>query len=452
MSERISATVLIIEDDEDVLTSLSLYLKLHFERVLSSNTPKEINELMSQHDIPLILLDMNFSKGVNDGREGLYWLRHINEVKPRTAVIMLTAYGNIELAVESLKQGASDFLVKPWNNQKLLSILLRALELNQTRNKIQKLETANRQLIQAQENQPLIESKSSNMLSILKTANKVADTDAHVLIRGENGTGKEVLARHIHNRSARAALPFVSLDLGTLNENLFEAELFGYKKGAFTDAKEDKPGRMELAEGGTLFLDEIGNIPLSSQAKLLTAIQSKSFTPLGGRYAIHIDCRIICATNLNLDEALKLGTFRQDLLYRINTIELEIPALRNRREDIPVLSRHFMNYFNKKYHRQAQLMQSTVEELKNHSWPGNIRELKHVMERGLILAEHDQIGPSDLRLSKISDTDQKLELEEIEKKHIGKVLERFQGNISQAARALNINRNTLYRKIEKYGF
>lgn len=452
MPEKVSATVLLIDDDEDVLASLSLYLKLHMDQVLTCASPQDINELFSKHDIQLVLLDMNFRKGVNDGKEGIYWLHHIKEVKPDAAVVLMTAYGSIDLAVESLKQGASDFLVKPWNNQKLLSTLLRALELSRSRQKLQKLESENRQLSQQHTTQPIVKSNSPAMKEIMSMAKKVASTDANVLITGENGTGKEVMARFIHENSNRFNRNFIALDLGSVNENLFEAELFGYKRGAFTDAKEEKAGRLQLAEGGTLFLDEIGNIPLNLQAKLLTAIQNKSITPLGGTKSVNIDCRILCATNMDLEKAVSEGGFRQDLLFRINTIELHIPPLRERTEDIPQLAQYFLDQFNRKYQKSVSLMPDGSEALVNYHWPGNIRELQHVIERSLILTEDGYISPPDLRLvPSVKDQGQNLHLEEIERKHIEKVLHRFEGNISQAAKALNINRNTLYRKIEKYG-
>ena len=452
MSARNPATVLLIDDDEDVLTSLSLYLKLHFKQVLTSNTPGRINELISQNEIDIVLLDMNFRKGTNDGKEGLYWLDHIKELRPDTSVLLITAYGSIELAVEALKRGASDFVVKPWNNQKLLQSLLRALELKRSKHKHQP-ERKPKKTRDLQEEQ--LHSRSPQMQQVITVAEKVAATEANVLITGENGTGKEVMAAYIHRHSQRADKPLVTLDLGSVNENLFEAELFGYKKGAFTDAKEDKPGRFEMAQGGTLFLDEIGNIPMALQAKLLTAIQNKLISPVGSTTTLKVDCRIICATNANLQQEVASGSFRQDLLFRINTIELKLPPLRERKEDIPGLAQHFLNRFNDRYERGVSLEKKAMDALKEYAWPGNIRELQHVIERSVILAESGSISNDDLQLTEQPATnfsdDDDLDLEELEKRHISRVLQKFEGNISHAARALKINRNTLYRKIEKYG-
>lgn len=452
MSPKIPSGVLIIDDDEDVLASLSLYLKLHFEKVLTSSTPTRINELLTEQDVQLVVLDMNFRKGVNDGREGLYWLRHIKELRPATAVVLITAYGRIDLAVQALQLGASDFLVKPWNNQKLLATLQRALELNKSRHKKQAKPAGSAH----PEEEHHLEAASPKMQEVMNVARKVAATEANVLITGENGTGKAVMAEYIHRHSARARQPLVSLDLGAVNENLFEAELFGYKKGAFTDAREDRPGRFEMARGGTLFLDEIGNIPLGLQSKLLTAIQSKVIHPVGSTESVHIDCRIICATNLELTAAVQQGNFRQDLLFRINTIELELPPLRQRKEDIPALTQHFLKEFSEEYQREVRLGEEALQALVYYPWPGNIRELRHVIERSVILADQAQLGADDLQLPdpglpEDEEDVEHLDLENLEKRHIRRVLRKFDGNISRAAKALNINRNTLYRKIEKYG-
>ncbi len=446
-------SILLIDDDEDVLTSLSLYLKIHFSEVVTSQNPTEINDLISQNGFDLVLLDMNFSPGLNHGKEGLYWLNRIKEINPAIQVILLTAYGSIDLAVASLQQGAADFVVKPWNNQKLLHSITKVLELKESKHQLNLLQKVTKVLVK-QSHTPLLQSKSQNMQEVLEVANKVAPTNAHVLIRGENGTGKEVMARFLHEQSARAEQPFISLDMGAINENLFEAELFGYKKGAFTDAKEDKIGRFELAQGGTLFLDEIGNIPVGLQAKLLTVIQSKSFVPLGATQTQKIDCRLLCATNLDLSKAVEEGRFRQDLLFRINTIELEVPPLRKRTQDIPALAFQFLKYFNQKYSKTARLAERALEHMLGYSWPGNIRELRHLMERCVILHDTGDISVSDLNLEPIvelHDDKELADLEVVEKRHIARVLQKMKGNISHTAQVLKINRNTLYRKMEKYG-
>lgn len=456
MSSKKTATVLLIDDDEDILMSLSLYLKLHFQKVLTTRVPAQINQLFSQYDIDLVLLDMNFRTGVNDGREGLYWLSHIKEMKPEVAVILLTAYGSIPLAVESLQRGAHDFLIKPWKNSQLLASVHMALEKGKSLRKKEKSEAAVSPRASHPQEKHLLRPASQAMKNIQAMADKVALTEANILILGENGTGKEVMARYIHEHSGRSAQAFVALDLGGVSESLFEAELFGYKKGAFTDAKEDKPGRFELARGGTLFLDEIGNIPLALQAKLLTAIQNRTIYPVGSTEKIKVDCRIICATNVNLNEAVREGGFRQDLMFRINTIELELPPLRERREDIPTLTRYFLNLFNAHYNKRLSFSEDAIATLAAYPWPGNVRELQHVVERSVILADNNLITAKNLHLpdpsgAATTEESEMVSLDEIEKRHISRMLHRFEGNISKTAKALNINRNTLYRKIEKYG-
>lgn len=455
MSSKMSTRVLIIDDDEDVLHSLKLYFKIHFTDVVASTSPTEINKLFNEGRFDLVLLDMNFRQGLNDGKEGIYWLKHIKERDPNTAVILLTAYGSIDLAVECLKLGASDFVVKPWDNQKLLSTALRALELQKSKKKVAQLKSNNRQQNSSDDNL-LRGSKSKAMQAVLQLAKRVAPTGANVLIRGENGTGKEVLARHIHAMSGRQDEPFVSVDLGALPESLFEAELFGARKGAFTDAKEDRQGRFEAARDGTLFLDEIGNVGYKSQQKLLSAIQNLTITPLGSTSPIEIETRIICATNANLEEEVRDGNFREDLLYRINTIELQIPPLRERTEDLEDLADYFISRFNKRYQRHCVLLADTLEELKQYPWPGNIRELEHSIERAVILCDDREIKPHHFSLGKHQQEKQEstnldFSLEEVEALHIKSVLDHYAGNISKTAAHLKINRNTLYKKIEKYG-
>jgi DNA-binding NtrC family response regulator len=401
----------------------------------------------------VVLLDMNFRKAFNDGKEGLYWLQYIKEYKSEIAVVLITAYANVDLAVESLKIGATDFVIKPWNNQKLLSTLLSALEIKRSRQTIQKLETVNRELsLQPQE--VLLNFKAPAMLELMRLVTKAAPTDANILIGGQNGTGKEVLAKLIHQKSSLRDKPFIAVDLGAINHNLFESELFGHKKGAFTDAKDDRKGRFELADGGTLFLDEIGNIPLQLQAKLLSAIQTKKVTPLGSTQSIEVNCRIICATNAPLSQMVREGQFRQDLFFRINTIEVKIPPLQKRKEDIPDLALYFTELYNRKYQKSKKISPIALQKMLDYHWPGNIRELKHLIERSIILGDEDSIDPLAHQPSKSSGNTPPgtiVSLEEMEKKYIEEVLENFDRNISKTAKALAINRNTLYSKIQKYG-
>jgi len=454
MPALVKASVLIIDDDEDVLKSLSLYLKLHFKNVNTLSDPGQLNPAISKLNPDLVILDMNFRKAYNDGKEGLYWLQHIVEQKPEIAVVLVTAYGNVDLAVESLKIGAADFIIKPWNNQKLLSTLLRAVEINQSRQTIKKLETVNRELNSKTED-ILFQFQSPAMKELMRVIDKTAPTDANILISGENGTGKEVIARLIHQKSLIHEQAFISVDLGTLHHNLFESELFGHKKGAFTDAKEDKKGRFELADKGSLFLDEIGNVPLELQSKLLSAIQTKMITPLGSSKKTEVNCRIICATNAHLEEMTRKGLFRQDLFFRINTIELKLPPLRQRKEDIPALAQHFLEQYNRKYRKNKTLDSSKISKLTAYHWPGNIRELKHLIERSVILSDTEIIDPLShqviLNQEKDDSPDVMIPLEELERNHIQKVLNHFDRNISKTAKALAINRSTLYNKIQKYG-
>ena len=455
MSSKMSARMLLIDDDEDVLHSLKLYFKIHFEEVITSKTPTQINELFNANRFDLVLLDMNFRHGHNDGKEGIYWLKHIQELDKSAAVILLTAYGSIDLAVESLKLGATDFVVKPWDNQKLLGTALRALELQKSKKKVAQLKISNRQQNKP-ENTTLGNSKSKAMQALLNIAERAAPTDANILIRGENGTGKEVLARHIHSISGRQDEPFVSVDLGALPENLIEAELFGARKGAFTDAKEDRQGRFEAAQDGSLFLDEIGNMSLNAQQKLLSSLQNRMIIPLGSTKPLEINARMICATNADLNEEVKNGKFRQDLLYRINTIELYLPPLRERGEDMEDLTHYFLEKFNRRYHRNCTIEEKALDKLKQYSWPGNIRELEHSLERAVILSDEPVLEVQHFALGTVQKDTQDAEnldlsLEQVEAIHIGKILHHYEGNISKAAAHLRINRNTLYKKIEKYG-
>lgn len=449
------AQILIIDDDDDLRESLALYLKIHFAKVRTSGNPKSLNKLLGEEEPDLILLDMNFQQGRNDGKEGLYWLRHIKELRPQIMVLLITAYADIDLAIESLKSGASDFIVKPWENQKLLASLLRTYELKNTKHKLQQFRYQQRK--DGQEISMILESnaQSTESRNLLNQARIVADTDAGILISGENGTGKTALAAFIHEHSKRKNEPFVSVDLGAIPENLFESELFGVKKGAYTDAKEDRSGVVQSAEGGTLFLDEIGNCNEKQQHKLLRLIQEQSFQIPGSAETQFANVRIICASNIDLKDAVSRGEFRQDLLYRINTIELRCLSVKERLEDLPHLSSYFLSKFNRKYDRQLRLSNQQVEAMKKYEWPGNIRELEHNLERAVILSNNGRFdGPICSGMTKppagIPPIDLNHSLDELEQQHIQRVLQHHKGNMSKTAAHLGINRNTLYRKMDKY--
>jgi DNA-binding NtrC family response regulator len=457
--QKIDASILIVDDNPDILTSLSLYLKHHFREVYTSEHPQNLNELMGERNFECIVLDMNFRKGVNDGKEGLYWLNHIKKVRPETSVVLLTAYSNLEIAVEALKMGASDFLLKPWKNERLLSTLIRSLELQRSKKEISRLKSINGELSrQLNSVNPLLESNSSKMNEVLEIAKRVAVTDANILITGENGSGKEVLAHYIHHNSLRSERNFIKVDLGALHENLFESELFGHKRGAFTDAKSDKSGRFEMANGGTLFLDEIGNLSLNQQSKLLSVLQDRKMTAVGSSNEIDLDIRLICATNASLNQMVSDKQFRQDLMFRINTVEINIPPLRERKEDIAPLSQNFLQRYASKYDKQwMKLTHNALQELESYHWPGNIRELMHTIERAVVLAE-ETITVDLLNLGTKNNDGNKgtlplpsLKLDEVEKFCIIRALNKHSNNISKTAKELNINRNTLYRKMEKYG-
>lgn len=450
--------ILVIDDDDDILLSARLYLKQHFNQVLTCKSPREINVLLSQNEIDIILLDMNYQKGVSDGREGLYWLEHILSIDKDYVVILMTAFGNIELAVHAIKNGATDFILKPWENEKLFATLSAASKLRKSNKKVKKLEKIHTSL------QNDMERKFENIIGqneavqyLQKTLLKVAPTDANVLILGENGTGKQVFAYELHKNSLRKNQFFMHVDLGSLHENLFESELFGYAKGAFTDAREDKPGRFEMADGGTIFLDEIGNLSLGLQAKLLSVLQNQTVTRLGESKARKINVRLISATNMPLNEMIAQGTFRQDLLFRINTVELLLPPLRQRGADIMLLALHFLHTFAGKYHKLIKTIHTEAQKaLLSYHWPGNIRELQHVIERAVIMSDGNEIIAEDLQLSPqkfdqhhLLQTD--LPLDEMEKIMVNKAIEKHKGNISRAAAELGLTRAALYRRIEKFG-
>ena len=460
MSESKQGKILIIDDNEDLLKAAKMHLKRHFAQVDIEKNPEAIPALMSNDDYDVILLDMNFTKDVSSGSEGYYWLEKILQIDPSSVVVLITAYGDVQMAVKAIKAGATDFVLKPWENEKLLATLYSAMRLRESRDEIHNLKIKNQEINQVlNEKYSDIIGQSQSMQRIFQTIDRVAQTDANVLILGENGTGKELIARAIHRNSARKNESFISVDLGSITETLFESELFGHKKGSFTDAKEDRPGRFELANNGTLFLDEIGNLSMPLQAKLLTVLQNRKVSRVGSNKDTAIDIRLICATNLPLYDMVKENRFRQDLLYRINTIEIELPSLHDRLEDIPLLANHFLKHYSAKYGKNiSKISEAAMSRMNKHSWPGNIRELQHSLERAIILSNSSVLQPEDFNFSATvpKETDQQLNLDqynldEVEKLLIRKVLKKYNGNITQAASELGLTRSSLYRRLEKQG-
>jgi len=448
--------ILIVDDDINVLKSLQLILSNEFELVETCKNPNSLNHLLTKQSFDAILLDMNFTAGINSGNEGLYWLSEILKINNDYVVIMLTAYGDIALSVEAMKRGATDFITKPWDNEKLIATIKTGLKLNESKKEIKSLKQKQEYIgvnDQTKYKKPI--GSSPAFLNILETVKKVSKTDANVLILGENGTGKELIAQEIHRQSKRANDVLISLDMASLNDSLFESELFGHSKGAFTDAKESRIGRIESASGGTLFLDEIGNLGLNLQSKLLTVLQNREITPLGSNESVPIDIRLISATNKNLTKLIEDDLFRDDLLYRINTIQIEVPALRERKEDIPELTEFFLNRFKKKYDKpNIRINKKAIDKLQNYKWPGNIRELEHTIEKVVILVDSEIIRPEDFYFTNQQteiETIDSLNLDEVEQNTIRKALLKCGGNISKTAEMLGVTRKTLYKKIEKYG-
>lgn len=448
--------ILMIDDDEDVLLAAKMLLKKQGHHVIMEKNPKKIPFLLHNDTYDVILLDMNFSKDITSGKEGFYWLEQILTHDPSSVVIMITAFGDVEMAVRALKAGATDFILKPWQNEKLIATISTAIRLKNSYNEVDKLKKA-KEMLEEQISKPFGEiiGQSRAIQEVFTLIDKVAKTDANVLILGENGTGKELIARAIHQRSLRKDNSFVSVDMGAITETLFESELFGHKKGAFTDAREDRPGRFELANKGTLFLDEIGNLNMSLQSKLLSALQSRQVTRVGSNQHMPVDIRLICATNMPLTKMVQEGTFRQDLLYRINTVEIHVPPLCDRVEDIPLLAQHYLNYYSKKYHKLVNsIAPEALDKLKRYAWPGNIRELQHAIERAVIMTDSESLQDSDFLLSRTvtsSANSNTLNLDEVEKTAIVKALSMHSGNISKAADELGLTRASLYRRMEKYG-
>jgi DNA-binding NtrC family response regulator len=450
--------ILIVDDDSDVLQAARLLLKHHLSLVHTEKDPKKIPSLLAQENYDVILLDMNFTRDVSSGQEGFHWLDRILEIDPMAVVILITAYGDVEMAVQAIKAGAVDFVQKPWQNEKLLATISAATKLRHSRAKLARLESREKQLA-ADIDQKFHDfiADSAAMHQVFATIRKVARTDANVLILGENGTGKELAARELHRQSARSDEVFISVDMGAIPETLFESELFGHVKGAFTDAKENRAGRFEMASGGTLFLDEIGNLHLPLQAKLLAALQNRTVTRVGSGTLVPIDIRLICATNTPIYEMVEENRFRQDLLYRINTVEIKLPPLREHAEDIPLLVEHFLGVYCRKYQKPTKKIQaSTLTRLEKYSWPGNVRELRHAVERAVIMSDSDALEPEDFFLTQPRTKRDGLALEtynldSVEEKVIRKVLARHGGNVSHAAKELGLTRTSLYRRIQKYG-
>lgn len=445
------AAMLVIDDDQDVLTAVKLLFKTEVKEVVTEKRPEYIRSLMTTQHFDVILLDMNFDSSINTGNEGLYWLKKIREWDEAISVIMITAYGDINLAVRSLKEGASDFIVKPWHNKRLLDTISETL-----RRKSGSKGPAAAQIPQRAHGQELL-GESPVMEEIFYKIEKVAVTEANILILGENGTGKDLIAKAIHQQSSRAGGPFVKVDIGALTDSLFESELFGHKKGSYTDAAEDRAGRFESAGGGTLFLDEIGNISLHQQAKLLSALQNRQINRLGSNTPIAIDIRLICATNVALDELSNEKRFRKDLIYRINTVEIMVPPLRKRDQDILLLARHFAKIYGEKYLKpNISFDDGAIEKLLNYHYPGNVRELQYSIERAVIMAEKQELQEHDIIFSPIETsklTEENLpetKLSTIERNTILKVIEKNQGNITKAARELGLTRTALYRRLSKY--
>lgn len=459
MTDKKHGKVLIVDDNEDLLKAAKMYLKRHFAQVDLEKSPQALPTLMAHESYDVILLDMNFTKDVSSGSEGYYWLEKILELDPSAVVVLITAYGDIQMAVKAIKAGATDFVLKPWENEKLLATLYSAMRLRESRDEVENLRIKNQEINQVQnERYSEIIGQSLAMQKIFQTIDRVAKTDANVLILGENGTGKEVIARAIHRHSSRRDETFASVDLGSITETLFESELFGHKKGAFTDAREDRPGRFELANNGTLFLDEIGNLSLPLQAKLLTVLQNRKVSRVGANKETAIDIRLVCATNMPLYDMVKENRFRQDLLYRINTIEIEVPPLRERFEDIPLLANHFLRHYAEKYQKSVnKISDAALTRMHKHPWPGNIRELQHAIERAVILSNSTVLQPEDFNFTPVTGRDEgqvnldQFNLEEVEKILIRKVLKKYNGNITQAASELGLTRSSLYRRLEKHG-
>ena len=457
MKQKESAHILIIDDDPDVLLTGEIVLKQKFSKVSCLEHPSGANELLKLGEIEVLLLDMNYSPGANDGKEGLEWIAELHSSFPQVKIIVITAYGEVSLAVEAMKRGAIDFVTKPWEYEKIQVSVSNAIRLARSEKEVERLQIKQQGLKQNMHvKTDHVIAESAEMKRVLEMAEKVSQTDANVLLLGENGTGKGLMAKIMHQMSPRASEIFMSVDLGSITESLFESELFGHKRGAFTDAQEDRMGRFEAADGGTIFLDEIGNLTSAMQSKLLTVIQNRELVRVGENKPRSFNVRIIAATNSNLEQMIANGNFREDLFYRLNTIEFDLPPLRDRLADIGPMMDHFISKFCKKYGQiEPKIAIETITKLKKYHWPGNIRELEHAVERAVILSDGIKLMPEDFNLKK----ELKMEgfvvttnLEELERVTIERVIKLSEGNMSKVAKELGIGRTTLYRKLEKYGF
>ncbi len=461
MNEQNTGKILIVDDNEDLLKAAKIFLKRHFSQVDTETNPGLLPILMVNEQYDVILLDMNFTKDVISGHEGYYWLDRILELDSSAVVVLITAYGDVDTAVRAIKEGATDFVLKPWENEKLLATLNAALQLRQSRMEITKLKFQQQQMLEDIDSKfKDIIGQSPSMVKVFETIDRVASTDANVLILGENGTGKELIARAIHRNSKRQRENFVGVDLGAITATLFESELFGHKKGSFTDAKEDRVGRFEQANKGTLFLDEIGNLPLALQAKLLAVLQNREITKVGANKVIPVNIRLISATNMPIHTMVYENKFRQDLLYRINTIEIILPPLRERLEDIPLLANHFIAVYGKKYNKDIRkASDALIKRMQKYHWPGNIRELQHSIERAVIMSSISVLQPEDLFMQKPPSPEKQeemvsldhLNIEDVEKILIRKALQKHNGHITRAAEELGLTRSSLYRRLERYG-
>jgi DNA-binding NtrC family response regulator len=446
--------ILIADDQTDVLEALRLLLKAEGYEIEAVTSPGGVLRALETRDYQALLMDLNYTRDTTSGQEGLDLLSRIQALDSTLPVVVMTAWGSVDLAVAAMRRGARDFVQKPWDNARLLSIIRTQIELGHVLRKEQRLEAENKLLRDGAE-PPVLIAESPSMRPVLELINRVGRSEANVLITGENGTGKEVVARTLHARSERAAKPLVTVNAGALSEGLFESELFGHVKGAFTDAKRDRVGRFELADGGTLLLDEIGNVPLTLQAKLLRVLETGEFERVGSSKTRRVNVRVLSATNADLHKAVAEGRFRQDLLFRLNTVEVHLLPLRERREDIPLLAQHFLDQHMRRYRKRLRGFEgAAMEALQDYSWPGNVRELDHVAERAVLMAQGEHILASDLGLKQERETTRRLEemsLEDVESFLIRKALARFNGNVNQAADALGLSRSSMYRRLQKYG-
>ena len=449
-----NGNILVVDDNKSILSALEILLKPVFGEITCLSNPNQIPSELRKKDFNLVILDMNFRAGTNSGNEGIFWLNKIKEIYPDISVVMITAYGDIETAVKALKAGASDFVLKPWDNEKLIATLKLALQLNLSRQEVTSLKERETELKkEINREQKFIIGSSPQLVKILNLVRKVAKTDANVLITGENGTGKELIAQEIHHLSGRSGEVLVSVDIGSLSETLFESELFGHVKGSFTDAHESRQGKFELAHRGTLFLDEIGNLSIHLQSKLLSAIENRQITRIGSNQPVQTNIRLICATNRNLENMIREGLFREDLLYRINTIQIDIPPLRDRGNDIIILTEFFLKKYAFKYKKpEIKINRQAVDKLLHYSWPGNVRELQHTIEKAVILSDSSVLKPEDLYLKPASafpGSNSFTTLELMEQEMIRIALENNNGNLTAAAEQLGITRQTLYNRFKK---